>query len=106
MLSLIHRSSPSRIPLFPSFPRPRYARTYVCACACGGSLAQTTGLVGLAVNPQARSALVELYQKTLVSLAEIPESAEYRQATEKLTRHRLAVVSAESDRETIERSAS
>jgi len=67
--------------------------------------AQTTGLVGIAVNPQARTALIDLYQKTLQALSELPESAEYRQATEKLTRRRLEIVQKETDHEAIERYA-
>jgi len=67
--------------------------------------AQTTGLVGIAVNPQARTALIDLYQKTLQALSELPESAEYRQATEKLTRHRLEIVQKETDHDAIERYA-
>jgi hypothetical protein len=78
-------------------------RACLCAWVDRVVCVQTTGLVGLAVNPQARTALVDVYQKTLTVLGEMPASAEYRQATEKLTRFRLGVVQAETDPAAIER---
>ncbi|KAJ4361423.1 hypothetical protein N0V95_001936 [Ascochyta clinopodiicola] len=53
-----------------------------------------TGLTGLATHPSPRSTLLHHYNGTLTKLQHIPESSVYRQSTEALTRHRLAVVEA------------
>ncbi|KAF2113337.1 NADH-ubiquinone oxidoreductase 29.9 kd subunit precursor [Lophiotrema nucula] len=51
-----------------------------------------TGLTGLLTHASPRSTLLYLYSSTLDKLAQIPESSVYRQSTEALTKHRLAVV--------------
>ncbi|PSN69227.1 hypothetical protein BS50DRAFT_489481 [Corynespora cassiicola Philippines] len=51
-----------------------------------------TGLTGLVTHPSPRSTLLYYYTSTLQKLKQIPESSVYRQSTEALTKHRLAVV--------------
>jgi NADH dehydrogenase (ubiquinone) 1 alpha subcomplex subunit 5 len=51
-----------------------------------------TGLTGLLTHPSPRSALLYHYHSTLDKLKKIPESSVYRQSTEALTKHRLAVI--------------
>ncbi|KAF2734599.1 hypothetical protein EJ04DRAFT_493333 [Polyplosphaeria fusca] len=51
-----------------------------------------TGLTGLTTHRSPRSTLLYLYYSTLDKLQEIPESSVYRQSTEALTRHRLAII--------------
>ncbi|WPG99190.1 nadh-ubiquinone oxidoreductase 29.9 kda subunit, mitochondrial [Acrodontium crateriforme] len=51
-----------------------------------------TGLTGLLTHPSPRSALIYLYSETLEKLGQFPESSVYRQSTEALTKHRLALV--------------
>lgn len=53
-----------------------------------------TGLTGLMTAAAPRSTLLYLYSSTLDKLKEIPESSLYRQSTEALTKHRMAIVSA------------
>lgn len=53
-----------------------------------------TGLTGLFTHATPRSTLIYLYSSTLDKLKEVPESSVYRQATEALTKHRLAIVEA------------
>lgn len=53
-----------------------------------------TGLTGLATHPAPRSALIYLYSSTLSKLQQIPETSVYRQATEALTKKRLAIIEA------------
>jgi hypothetical protein len=55
------------------------------------SVKETTGIVGLDVVPNAREALITLYQQTLKAVEPIPESAQYRKSVEALTHHRLKV---------------
>jgi NADH dehydrogenase (ubiquinone) 1 alpha subcomplex subunit 5 len=57
-----------------------------------------TGLTGLLTHPSPRSTLVYLYSSTLDKLQQIPESSVYRQATEALTKHRLAIIQAAKPR--------
>lgn len=54
---------------------------------------QPTGLCGLFTHHSPRSALLYLYSRTLDSLTSFPETSLYRQSTEALTKHRLAIVS-------------
>ncbi|KAF2489285.1 NADH-ubiquinone oxidoreductase 299 kDa subunit [Lophium mytilinum] len=54
-----------------------------------------TGLTGLSTHPSPRSTLIYLYSSTLDKLQQIPESSIYRQSTEALTKHRLAIVEAQ-----------
>jgi NADH dehydrogenase (ubiquinone) 1 alpha subcomplex subunit 5 len=51
-----------------------------------------TGLTGLLTHPSPRSSLLYHYNATLDKLKKIPESSVYRQSTEALTKHRLAVI--------------
>ncbi|KAI2483696.1 nadh-ubiquinone oxidoreductase [Pyrenophora tritici-repentis] len=51
-----------------------------------------TGLTGLLTHPSPRSTLLYHYNSTLDKLKKIPESSVYRQSTEALTKHRLAIV--------------
>ncbi|KAJ2802998.1 hypothetical protein H4R20_003067 [Coemansia guatemalensis] len=64
----------------------------------------TTGIVGLPVNPAARTQLIDLYKKTLEELrTKIPEKAVYRQSVEAITAHRLKVVEENEDSSVIEK---
>jgi NADH dehydrogenase (ubiquinone) 1 alpha subcomplex subunit 5 len=51
-------------------------------------------LTGLHTHPAPRSTLIYLYSSTLSKLEQIPESSVYRQATEALTKKRLAIIEA------------
>ncbi|KAJ9635800.1 hypothetical protein H2201_000206 [Coniosporium apollinis] len=51
-----------------------------------------TGLTGLFTHPSPRSTLMYLYSGTLDKLKAVPEYSVYRQSTEALTRHRLAII--------------
>ena len=51
-----------------------------------------TGLTGLLTHPSPRSSLLYHYNATLDKLKQIHESSVYRQSTEALTKHRLAVI--------------
>jgi NADH dehydrogenase (ubiquinone) 1 alpha subcomplex subunit 5 len=53
-----------------------------------------TGLTGLLTHPAPRSTLIYLYSSTLSKLQQIPETSVYRQATEALTKKRLAIIEA------------
>ncbi|KAL2061923.1 hypothetical protein VTL71DRAFT_7301 [Oculimacula yallundae] len=53
-----------------------------------------TGLTGLFTHAAPRSTLLYLYSSTLEKLQVFPESSLYRQSTEALTKHRMAIVSA------------
>lgn len=55
---------------------------------------QPTGLTGLLTHKSPRAALVNVYSSTLEKLQQMPQSSVYRQSTEALTRHRLAIVEA------------
>eukprot|EP00966_Prymnesium_polylepis_P028700 665154-Prymnesium_polylepis.1 len=61
-----------------------------------------TGIVGLAVEPEAKTILTSLYTTTLTELEKIPETSEYRKSVAKLTSGRLAVVEATDDLDAIE----
>ncbi|KAJ1785343.1 hypothetical protein LPJ62_004270, partial [Coemansia sp. RSA 2167] len=64
----------------------------------------TTGIVGLPVNPAARTQLIGLYKQTLDELkAKIPEKAVYRQSVEAITTYRLKVVEENEDPSLIEK---
>lgn len=54
-----------------------------------------TGLTGVLTHPSPRPHLLYLYNRTLDQLATLPSSSIYRQSTEALTRHRLAIVAAQ-----------
>lgn len=56
------------------------------------ALKESTGIAGLAVHPKPLPALKAIYTETLTALSTLPSSSVYRQATEKLTKHRLEVV--------------
>ncbi len=53
-----------------------------------------TGLTGLFTHPAPRSALIYLYTNTLEKLKQFPESSLYRQSSEAVVNHRLAIVQA------------
>lgn len=53
---------------------------------------QPTGLTGLLTHPSPRSTLLYHYHSTLDKLKQIPESSVYRQSTEALTKHRMAII--------------
>jgi NADH dehydrogenase (ubiquinone) 1 alpha subcomplex subunit 5 len=53
-----------------------------------------TGLTGLLTHSAPRSTLIYLYSSTLEKLAAFPETSLYRQSTEAITKHRMAIVSA------------
>ncbi|KAI5644986.1 ETC complex I subunit conserved region domain-containing protein [Phthorimaea operculella] len=54
---------------------------------------RTTGLVGLAVAPNAHHTLGALYGKILRTIRKMPETATYRKATEQIVMERAAAVS-------------
>ncbi|BEJ12458.1 hypothetical protein CspHIS471_0209180 [Cutaneotrichosporon sp. HIS471] len=56
------------------------------------ALKETTGRVGLPVHKNPLPALKSLYTETLTGLAALPASSVYRQATEALTKNRMAIV--------------
>ncbi|KAF8216190.1 ETC complex I subunit conserved region-domain-containing protein [Mycena galopus ATCC 62051] len=58
------------------------------------ALRSTTGLTGLAVHPDPLPALSQTYQNTLATLAQIPPTSVYRQATEALIQKKLDIVKA------------
>lgn len=53
---------------------------------------QSTGLVGMAVAPNAHHTLGSIYGKILRVLQKMPESAGYRKYTEPVIRERAAVL--------------
>ena len=53
-----------------------------------------TGLTGLFTHPSPRPHLIYLYNQTLARLFQFPEESVYRQSTEALTKHRLAIIEA------------
>ncbi|KAI1261062.1 ETC complex I subunit conserved region-domain-containing protein [Xylariaceae sp. FL1019] len=53
-----------------------------------------TGLTGLYTHSSPRSTLLSVYSQTLDKLNNFPESSLYRQSTEALTKHRMAIVEA------------
>eukprot|EP00514_Thraustochytrium_sp_LLF1b_P002956 CAMPEP_0184519564 /NCGR_PEP_ID=MMETSP0198_2-20121128/6697_1 /TAXON_ID=1112570 /ORGANISM="Thraustochytrium sp., Strain LLF1b" /LENGTH=112 /DNA_ID=CAMNT_0026910095 /DNA_START=238 /DNA_END=576 /DNA_ORIENTATION=- len=64
---------------------------------------RTTGLVGLAVVPDAREKLIDMYNKTLEKVKVIPAEVEYRKSVEQITNFRLGVCQKFADLETIEK---
>lgn len=63
---------------------------------------KSTGIVGLAVETDAKPILLDLYAQTLAALQAVPEASEYRKTVETLTKERLAVVQARDDLSAIE----
>jgi NADH dehydrogenase (ubiquinone) 1 alpha subcomplex subunit 5 len=55
-------------------------------------LKASTGITGLAVHPEPLPALKSTYTSTLSLLSSLPATSVYRQATEAITKHRLALV--------------
>ena len=53
---------------------------------------KTTGIVGLAVETNAKPILLDLYAQTLVALEGVPATSEYRKTVEGLTKERMAAV--------------
>lgn len=64
--------------------------------SAGASAKTSTGLVGLAVEPQWKEKLLGLYQKTLDNAAAMPADSKYRQNVEATTTFRQRVVQEES----------
>jgi hypothetical protein len=79
----------------------RLASRHLCAVA--RVTKTSTGLVGLAVDPDYHNTLVSLYEQTLKTLEGIPEGAAYRVALEATIKRNLAIVKDAPDAETIER---
>ena len=67
-----------------------------------GAAKKSTGIVGLAVEPNAQPILQALLQQTLVELETVPKGAEYRSTVEAMTKERLAVLAAGGDVASIE----
>nr|CCA22405.1 conserved hypothetical protein [Albugo laibachii Nc14] len=78
---------------------------WVTRALCAAVRKTSTGLVGLAVNPNARKDLMQLYRKTLEEVKNqvLPEDAAYRDAVERITKFRLKVVEENEDEEVIEK---
>ena len=66
------------------------------------SYKHSTGLVGLAVNPNAREDAVDLYNKLLGELQVIPETAGYRVSVERTAKHRLSLIEQHNDQKKLE----
>ncbi|KAJ8609459.1 hypothetical protein CTAYLR_005430 [Chrysophaeum taylorii] len=62
----------------------------------------STGIVGLPVDPHARTNLIALSEKILVELKGIPEDAFYRQSVESIVNYRLKTLQSIEDEEAIE----
>lgn len=62
----------------------------------------STGIVGLAVEPEAKAILTGLYTKTLAALETLPANSAYRSKVEEMTTERLAIVKGTDDLEKIE----
>lgn len=63
---------------------------------------ETTGIVGLPVDPEARSNLRQRLTDILETIKVIPEDAEYRRVVEKTIKHRLAAVDSDASDEQLE----
>jgi len=63
---------------------------------------EKTGLTGLQVEPNWKEILIELYEKILQDIRQMPENAFYRQMTEKQTQYQLDIVRKEDDYEKVE----
>ncbi|KJH48027.1 ETC complex I subunit region [Dictyocaulus viviparus] len=66
------------------------------------SRSKTTGLTGLFVNEHPHRTLTVVYGRILKALEQIPTTAAYRKYTEKIIKHRLALVQSENDIQTLE----
>jgi len=63
---------------------------------------RSTGLVGLAVDPNSRATLIDLYNHTLEKIQMYDSSVEYRKSVEAITNYRLKVVKGSEDLNEIE----
>ncbi|KAI8803512.1 ETC complex I subunit conserved region-domain-containing protein [Cladochytrium replicatum] len=63
---------------------------------------ETTGIFGLAVHPNPRPALLNLYRHALYKLETLPDSSVYRKSVQAIISQRLSVVQKEEDVKTIE----
>ena len=79
----------------------RAARPAVGVAAARG-IKQSTHIVGLAVEPNAKPILVSLYNKTLAAIEPVPAASDYRKYVEGVTKERLAVVESTDDLDAIE----
>ncbi|KAI8992060.1 ETC complex I subunit conserved region-domain-containing protein [Mycotypha africana] len=62
----------------------------------------STGIAGLKVHRNPRPHLIQTYNSTLEVCSRLPTTAVYRQTTEAITKHRLAVVESTENIEEIE----
>ncbi|XP_039274418.2 NADH dehydrogenase [ubiquinone] 1 alpha subcomplex subunit 5-like [Styela clava] len=62
----------------------------------------TTGLVGLAVEANGKQKLALLYKRTLEIVGNMPQTAEYRQKTEAVTKHRQTILNKYTDMALVE----
>jgi NADH dehydrogenase (ubiquinone) 1 alpha subcomplex subunit 5 len=62
-----------------------------------GQKKTSTGLVGLAVQPEARAVLIELHKKLAAELTKMPETFHYRTDAEESIQLRLATLLEETD---------
>lgn len=65
-------------------------------------LKETTGIVGLPVDPDARANLKKMMEQILEAITVIPSDAEYRRVVEKTIKHRLAAVESDLSDEQLE----
>lgn len=65
-------------------------------------LKETTGIVGLPVDPNARDNLKIKLREVLEAVTIIPEDAEYRKVVEKTIKHRLAAADSDMSDEALE----
>lgn len=72
------------------------------AAATTRGIKSSTGIVGLAVQPEAKPILVSLYNQTLTALEPVPAASPYRKYVEGLTKERLAIVQGTDDLDVIE----
>ncbi|RKO98814.1 hypothetical protein CXG81DRAFT_15422 [Caulochytrium protostelioides] len=63
---------------------------------------QTTGLVGLPVNPNVRNDLTRVYTQILQRLHRLPADSQYRQSLEAVTRQRMGLLSSDRTTDQIE----
>ncbi|KAI8809425.1 ETC complex I subunit conserved region-domain-containing protein [Cladochytrium replicatum] len=63
---------------------------------------ETTGIFGIAVHPNPRPALLNLYRHTLYKIESLPETSVYRKSVQAIVFQRLSVVQKEEDVQKIE----
>ena len=83
--------------------RPLIAPALAAPIAAWARPKTSTGIVGLAVEPEAKPVLLDLYAKTLTLLEEVPAESEYRKVVEGYTKARVAALKASDDLMAIEK---